>query len=292
MIKQSIKNYFINLKHFFTPLGTFFLGVVLGLSVLIPGSINLISNLGQNVGDLINNTTLNFDALMDTIISNISDLNWADFGSAMRTLFNPEFLAKVLDSALHALVGGDYGIYVDEIAIMIDNTIKGFIPLAVVLIITSILGLILGFFLTKYLVRKEVAKRTFGKFILATLVDSILSAGVIAFIIWLSTIWKYSGIFVLLVAIILFSFTSLLEAYIVHKNDKLKFKTVVNLKNSGFLSTSNALIFVLSILFIGLVSYLINPFVGVFVGVSFVEIAFVVINLNAEAYVKSLAERK
>ena len=98
--------------------------------------------------------------------------------------------------------------------------------------------------------------------------------------------------FVLLIAIILFGFVSLIEAYLVHKNSRMKFKDVVNLNNSSYLAIGNGLIFVLSILSIALVSYLINPIVGIFVGVSFVEIGFVVISLNAEAYVKNLSEKK
>ncbi len=34
MIKQGIKNYFKSLKYFFTPLGTMFLGMMLGFSIL------------------------------------------------------------------------------------------------------------------------------------------------------------------------------------------------------------------------------------------------------------------
>ena len=291
MIKQSIKNYFINLKHFFTPLGTFFLGVVIGLSILIPGCIGLVGRLGERVTALINQTTLNFDALKDSVISAISGLEWSNFGESLRTLFNPAFLTETLNTGLHALVG-EYGNYAEEIALMIETTITDFIPLVVAFILFSLAGLLGGFFLTKYLVRKEVANRKFSKFILVSLVDSLLSTIVIAFIIWLSTIWKYSGIFVLLIAIILFGFVSLIEAYLVHKNAKMKFKDVVNLNNSSYLAIGNGLIFVLSILSIALVSYLINPIVGVFVGVSFVEIGFVVISLNAEAYVKNLSEKK
>ena len=49
MIRRGIKNYFINLKHYFSPLGVFALGVVLGISVLIPGTIASVKALAESV---------------------------------------------------------------------------------------------------------------------------------------------------------------------------------------------------------------------------------------------------
>ena len=48
MIKNGIKNFFVNLKHFFTPLGVFALFVIIGLSVAIPACISAVSTLADD----------------------------------------------------------------------------------------------------------------------------------------------------------------------------------------------------------------------------------------------------
>ena len=52
MIKKGLKNFLVNLKYLFTPLGALSLGVVLGLSALISGTAAEIKTLSdaQRIG--------------------------------------------------------------------------------------------------------------------------------------------------------------------------------------------------------------------------------------------------
>ena len=52
MLLKGIKNYIVNLKYVFTPLGTLFLGVVIGLSVLIPSLISSVEYVVKEVSAL------------------------------------------------------------------------------------------------------------------------------------------------------------------------------------------------------------------------------------------------
>ena len=49
MIKQGLKNYFKSLRHFFTPLGTMFLGIMLGLSVAAADTVTAASALTEGI---------------------------------------------------------------------------------------------------------------------------------------------------------------------------------------------------------------------------------------------------
>lgn len=291
MIKQGLKNYLANLKYFFTPLGTLFLGIIIGISILVPGTITIIKNLGFEAGEILNNTTLNFDAFQNVLVSSIESLNWNNLDDALSYIFNYEWVYNTLNTALQALVG-DFGNSAEEISLLIQDTISSFVPLLVSLILFSFVGLIGGFFLTKWLVRKEIASRSLTKYIFVSIVDSILTALLVSFILWLVTVWQPSVIFTSFLAILLFGLVALFEAYLVHSNNKVDIKKIVNVKNVGKLFISNLIIFVISISFTLLFGYLINDIVAFFVGISFIEISFIVISLNAESYVKNVATKQ
>ena len=78
MIKQGIINFFKNLKYFFTPLGALALGLIFGLSVLIPGIISSVSTLANDVQTILSDTTIDFTALENSIISAIQSLDWSN----------------------------------------------------------------------------------------------------------------------------------------------------------------------------------------------------------------------
>lgn len=291
MIKQGLKNYIINLKYFFTPLGAFFLGIIVGLSILLPGMISLLNNLGVEAGRLLNNTNLDFPAFEKTLVDALSKLDWQNANEAIKSLFNYDWLTSTLNAALYALAG-DFSSSTSEITQLVDQTIHSFVPLLVWFVFFSLLGIFVGFMLTKFLVRKEIAQRSLVKMIFQVVVDSLLSVTLIAFVLWLLTIWQPSVYLSALVAIIVYGFVSLIEAYVAQGTKTTKFKKIVNLKNVGKLAISNLLILLIGLALVSLISFLINQFVGIFVGVSFLEISFVVISLNAEAYVKGVASKE
>lgn len=291
MIKQGLKNYLLNLKYFFTPLGTFFLGIIIGLSILIPGTINVVNKLGIQVGTILNNANLNFEAFKDSLVDSVKALDWNNLDAAIKSFFNYQWLTKTFNDALYALAG-DFGSSATEISFLVEEAINDFLPLLVSFVFFSLLGILGGFILTRMLVRKEIASRGIGKMILSTLLDSFLSLTLIAFSLWLIAVWEPSIFISAFISIFLFGFVSLFEAYFVHAKKKMKFRNIVNLKNVSKLLISNLIILLIGVIFVSLVSIVINRLVGLFVGVSFIEISFVVISLNAEAYVKSVAENK
>ncbi len=291
MIKQGLKNYLLNLKYFFTPLGTFFLGIIIGLSILIPGTINVVNKLGIQVGTILNNANLNFEAFKDSLVDSVKALDWNNLDAAIKSFFNYQWLTKTFNDALYALAG-DFGSSATEISFLVEEAINDFLPLLVSFVFFSLLGILGGFILTRMLVRKEIASRGIGKMILSTLLDSFLSLTLIAFSLWLIAVWEPSIFISAFISIFLFGFVSLFEAYFIHAKKKMKFRNIVNLKNVSKLLISNLIILLIGVIFVSLVSIVINRLVGLFVGVSFIEISFVVISLNAEAYVKSVAENK
>lgn len=78
MIQQGLKNYFKNLKHFFTPLGTLLLGIVLGCSIAIPGMIQSIKTMIAEINSLSSEIHLDFHQFQNNLLQNLQVLNWAE----------------------------------------------------------------------------------------------------------------------------------------------------------------------------------------------------------------------
>lgn len=291
MIKQGIINFFKNLKYFFTPLGTLALGLIFGLSVFIPGVISSISTLANDVQTVLSDTTIDFTALKDSLLSAVQTLDWGDPFNAIKTMLSNDWLMQTLNGCVSSFVESTEA-YTTQFSAAISAFTHDLVTYFSVVIVFLILGLIGGFFLTKWLVRRNIARRTLWKYLLNSFIDSLLTATLVALCVWLVSVWKPSVFISTLVSILLFGFISLLEAYIVHAWKKVDIKQVVNTKNIFKLFLTNVIIFIIAAVFVLLAVVLTNLIAGIFIGIVLMETAFIVIGLNAEAYAKSFAEDK
>lgn len=288
MILQGVKNFFMNLKYIFVPMGTVALGLVFGLSVLIPGALASASVLVDSVGEILGGTTLDLDALLSSVTDSAGELEWSDPVTAVQTMFSDDWLTAALTRAVGALVG-DVGAYTSELGAAAGVFAGAMGSYLSTLVIFVFLGFLLGYFLLKIFIRRNMARRAFWKYLLISLTDSLITASLVAVSVYLLSLWQPSVFISTPVSLLLFGFISLLEAYIVHGLGKVEFRRVVNFKNILQLIATNLLIFAAAAAMVALLTALTNTFVGIFVGVSLLEIAFIVVGMNAEAYVKSFA---
>ena len=89
----------------------------------------------------------------------------------------------------------------------------------------------------------------------------------------------------------IFGFFAFVAGYLVHGINNISFKQVINFKIVFKLLLVIALIFVISMLFLSLTVAITNPIAGIMIGFSFVEIAFLVMSMNAEGYVLNLVPK-
>lgn len=293
MILKGIKNYLINLKYFFTPLGTLFLGVVMGLSAFIPAVGTAVSHVAGGVSNLAESITLDPNALWDSLVSSISALNWSDTVGAIRTMLSSEWLSATFETCVYALVG-DVGAYAENIAAVIQDAVETIYQAAVTFLVWTVVGFLVGYFLTKFLVRRNIAKRALWKYFLVSFIDSILSATLVSVCLTIiaSIKLKFGAVISFALTFILVGFISLFEAYIVHRTENVKPKEIINMANIGKLFLTNLIILITAVIFVVVAAALTNVLVALFAGLAFLEIAFIVIGMNAEAYVKSFAEKK
>lgn len=148
MIKQGVLNFFKNLKYFFTPLGTLALGLIFGLSVAIPIIVSAVSDFVGNVQSILSDTTIDFSALKDSIISAVQSLDWGSPLDAIGTMINSNWLMKTLNDCVGSFVEIT-DVYATQFKAAVNSFTHDIAISFAALIVFLVLGLIGGFFLTK-----------------------------------------------------------------------------------------------------------------------------------------------
>lgn len=289
MVRQGIKNYFVNLKHIFTPLGTIALGAIVGLSVLIPGVISAVRELTDRAVEITGSTGVDFSAMWDCIMDAVCALDWSDPGAALGTVLDGDWLYTTFNDCIQSLLTAGEA-FAEQLAVAVTDAIGKMAACAAVLVFCLMLGLIGGYFMTRYLVRHTIAKRAWWKFFLSAAIDSALTAGVAALVLWLQGVWKPGAWLVGMLSMVLLGLAALIEAYVVHGWKKTKFGAIVNIKNVGKLWLTDLIIIALTAVFVLFAYGLSNRIVCFFLALPLLEIAFIVMSLNAESYVKALAQ--
>ncbi len=286
MIKQGVKNYFVNLKYFFTPLGTIALGVVFGLSVLIPGTYASASHLAESVKTILNGSSIDLSKLQEYVTTAVRSLDWNEPIAALQTMLSGDWLINTLNGCIDALIESSE-IYTVPIAAATTAFINDLLAYLFVFLFFSILGIIGGYLLIKWLIRRNIARRAAWKYFFVSLIDSLLTATIVSLCAWLISVWKPSIFVSSFVSVILFGCIALFEAYIVHAWKKTDVKNIINVKNIGMLFATNLIILLIASALVSVAVLLTNTIAGLFIGIALMETAFIVIELNAESYVKS-----
>ncbi len=290
MIGQGLKNYIKNLKFVFNPLGTIALGFVFGLSILIPVIMSSANTLVESVKSIFSNANIDLTALKESVVSAFQSLNWSEPLEAIKIMLSRDWLMQTLQMSLSTFVES-MDVYTVPLTAAIDTFCISVFAAFVGLITFVILGVIGGYFLVKCFVRRNTVKRTFKKYILANIVDTLLSFLIIFVCAWLYTLWKYSIFISVFFAFIIFGAIALFEAYIIHGRKKVNRADIVNVKNIVKLFVVDMLILAITALLVMLLILITNLYVGIFVGIALVQIAFVVIGINAESYVVELVAK-
>lgn len=287
MLKQCLVNFFKSFKHFFTPLGTMFLGLLAGFSVLIPGTLAATNALVDNVKEIAAGVNLDFGTLWEQLRLAITALDWDDPFASIKTMFSAEWIDKTLTDSLTLVLGADFATFAEKVQTIIGTFTDQILACVFVFSFLFVIGFIVGFILLKFFIRRNMAKRSLWKWLLSSLLNAVLPLGLAVVIVILFGLWKPSALFTVLLSVIIMSVYSLTQAYLVYGYKKVKFSEVLNVKNAGLYLAGNLLILLISFV-ISILAILLNVFAGIFVGLAILGIALCVMSMNAESYVQGL----
>jgi len=294
MIKRSLKNYFVCLKYVLTPLGTLFLGLIIGLSIFVPVAGAALNTLIEETKNILQEVSVEPQALLSQVADSVLTLDWSNPAQAVLKLISSDWIESTLKSGVIELLGGEETItaYSAQISAEAEaasaNVQAGFSSL----IIFAFLGILAGYFLLKYQIRKEIAARAFWKVFLAALVDFLIVSALTVLSVWLASVWKFSLIFTFIISVLTVGGVSLAEAYIIHGAGKVKFRDIFTFKNVLLLVLSDLILFVIWVAITAIIAYGINVIAAMVIGLVLLELTTIVISLNAESYVKEYCENR
>lgn len=261
-----------------------FLGIMLGASAFVSTAFTATNAMVESIKQLSQNVNLDFNVLLDSLWQSVQSLDWSNPVQAVKTALSAEWLNNALTQSLSSILGTDFETFKVNIVEIVNVFLQSISAGTAVFFVFWILGFIAGYWILRFLIRRTIARRSMWKFILAYFLRSLISAMFLVTSLILFAMWSYSLIFTLIVAVLFGGVIAFIQAYLLYAYKKIKFFKIVNFKNAGMYALSNAIIFAMSVL-ATVVAVWINAFAGIFVGLSLITIASIVINLNAESYV-------
>lgn len=289
MIKLGLKNYFKSYKYFFVPLGALSLGIVIGLSVMIPMLWGAVKEFVSGVAEVVGNTSFHWEDVKGAVLSSFEGLPWADLQAVADKVGTAEYWQELLrDCATVAF--GDLSSAEAEITALAEKAMTTIVGGTVLCVFFTIVGALVGYYVTRSMIRNDVADRSFLKSILSTIIDTVINLTIIAAGVALIAKFNKFAIYSSLLTIIVYGAAAFLEAYFVHGYKKVPFKEVMQIKNFFLLALLMVIEVAIMAVLYSLLKVITNDLVALFAGFSVVVITFSCLQLNAEAYVKKMAE--
>lgn len=289
MIKKSIKTLFQNLIYIFVPLGCLYLSMVLGIIVLYHGLAVQCNAMVNDINGVLQDSQIRIDDLVFGIIKSAAELPWDNPIDAVLKIFSTNWLMERITEIV-GVTSGTVEYLVDGIMIAVQSALNGLHPYIATFFVILFIGLFGGFFVTKHIVKLHSIKHR--KFFLWSALESFVF--LILFIggAWLLMVWKFSFYISLIVAILLFGFITMTEAYVSQPVKTVNFKQVVNIKNSFSLILSYIILLVVCGVLLRLIYAVTNMMIAVSLGYSLICIVMTVISLCGKLYIEDLAEKQ
>lgn len=289
MLKNALKNFFVNLKYVFTPLGVMFLGALSGIAVLISSVTTAVSELSSGVTALLNSTELDGSALLNEIVATFLALDWTNLGEVANTITNPDWLASAFGSGVRALIV-DYDAHVAEITACVNTAVTDVIGGVVCFFALSIVGFAVGYLITALFIRRETVSSSLPKYILSVLLGTALATLALFAFLALSKVEALGAGWAFVIVAVVGAVVTLAEAYLLHGLRKVKFTRAFNPKNLVGLLLSELLILLATVALTAIVALAFGAVCGIFVGLALLTVAAIVVGVNAESYVSRLEQ--
>ena len=289
MIKLGLKNYFKSYRLFFIPIGALSLGIVIGLSVMIPMLWSAVRDFVMGVAEAVGNVSFHWDEVKDTVFASIEGLSWSDPQALADEVVNAGYWEELLRECASVALG-DISKVEAEMEALAKTAMTTIAGGAMLFVFFTAVGAYVGYFVTRSMIRTGVAKRSFLKSIVAGVVSTVINLTIIAAgAVLIAKSKQYAGLSLLL-TVLVYGAAAFLEAYFVQGFNKVPFKKVMQIKNIFLLAILNVIEVAILLGVVALLQALTNPAIAIYAGFSVMIITISCMQLNAEAYVKSLAD--
>jgi len=104
MVKTGLKVYKNNIWHFFTILGFVALGVIIGISILIPAMSSVINDTAKKISTVAGSKPFDVTKFFDSLFQQFKAMDWTDPLKTLQDAFSQTKLVDILTKA--SIAGG------------------------------------------------------------------------------------------------------------------------------------------------------------------------------------------
>ena len=272
------------------PIGALALGIVIGLAVWVPTTIDAIKAFVKGVAAALGNVSPDWGAAKNAAIEIFRSVDYSDLGEAGRQIFSKDFLSGLLTACLRAALDTDA--LATEFKTLLDTALNKIAAGAIAFVVFTLIGAILGFLLTRSELRRNVAKRKLVMAILVAVVSAILNVTIVAGGVYLIMKVQKFAVLCAVALFVLYGAVAFFEAYLLHGYKKVPLKRVLRARNFLSLAVVSVVQIVLSVLIAGVVFKIAGLFVGLFINYAVLVLTLSCLSVNEEAYVKAIASKE
>ncbi|MBR0439624.1 MAG: hypothetical protein IJK27_02535 [Bacilli bacterium] len=290
LFKTGLKNYFKSMKHYFVPLGIFALFVIFSLTTAIPMMVNAVKVLFNECGKIVSKGQFDWLEIFSELSDQVAAVDWSDFNKGVATVSSRTWLYDTLTKVLSTVFKEED--IVKTFGDLIQNCIGTIYAAFAIIIAFFFIGIFVGFFVIKILVRKTVTRKNILKVILFSLVDAIIVTGLLVIFSLFNRLPTWANILLSIIFFLMVGFFTLFEAYLFYGLKKIKLKEVVNFKDLVLLYVTDLVILVIGVLICVALFFIFNLIFALFVILPIAEITISILGVNAEGYVVRKVEEK
>lgn len=285
MIKYTLKSYLLSLKWAWIPLLIIASALVPACVYFIVSTRGALGEMNQSLSGEIGGLSYTIEDMINHILDSAKSLPWNTPFVALKRILVEGWLSETIEEFIAETEGS---IYAQAMSGNIKKTANAIVDGMAVFPVAIISGMLVAYLFTASFLRKKNCPRSIWKTLLNVIIDLALTSILMAGVVSLLGLWAPSVFISSVVIAIVYGFISITEAYIIHKDEAMKFNDVVNPKTIVSLLISYLLLLVFAIAIIALFFIIPMKLISVALALPVIILTFINYNLAAESYVASL----
>lgn len=298
MVKTALKVYKNNIWHFFTILGFVALGVIIGISILLPAVSKAITDSANEINAACTKASIdhfNFDSFFKSIYDQFKAMDWSNPFETLKIVFTQNKIVEILTIATNKA-----GVNVEDIKAIwpainssaktiVDTSVNQFVVLISCISICSIVGYVL---IRTVIHFKTTKNRNIFRYIINTAANVIFMSFIFYLIVITMQSAKGVGLAFALIGIILLLTIGILSLSFVSFAQKgVKFLDIVNIKTIILSIVSDLIIIALSFTVIAII-FPFNALAAILIAIPLLIITTIIMDSTTNAFVNNFSNEE
>ncbi len=288
MVKNALLNFFKNLFFVFIPMGIVYLAFLVAGFAVIAALIESTGDLLSRLSELIHVSSEQSSVSVNEFLAYaLGQLKWnGSLLDVLRQILSTDWIRTTVKGFFETLNASSEGFEAEFTVIIGDFAAQLKAYTATAGVICSV-GLSLAVFATRFALRRRTAKRGVKKFLIAHTVVPVVQSVIVVASVVLFTVIRYYSLLVAVALIVLSGGVSLMTSWLIHRDETMRLKDILNAKNL-LLHILSAAVIVLIVAAVFLLLCLLSPLFALLLTIPLAVYALAVADVNTDAYVLSM----